>query len=191
MEIFVSASGTLIADLAVLGTVQRNSIQPDHIRSAIKGMFPDQWLPTTGVVDADVERAVLAGHLLIYYPGSQETMIGTTDAGRAQFRSLLLTDPGDALSPSVRALEAMQFCFLDLTDASTTRKVLNRIRRRTKQRLTALRQRTLKCPHAGRYTSLWISMETRRLETSAQLINLICSDVEYEVQDAASTGAIS
>ena len=187
----MSASGTTIADLAVLGVVQRTSVQPDRIRSAVKGLFPDQWLPTAGVVDAAVERAVSAGHLSICHPGSQETTISTTDAGRAQFQALLLTDPGDALSPAVRTLEAMQFCFLDLTDASTTRKVLNRIRRRTKQRLTALRQRTQKCPHAGRYASLWISMETRRLETSAQLINLVCSDVEHEVQDAASTGAIS
>ena len=187
----MSASGTTIADLAVLGVVQRTSVQPDRIRSAVKGLFPDQWQPTAGVVDAAVERAVSAGHLSICHPGSQETTIGTTDAGRAQFRALLLTDPGDALSPAVRTLEAMQFCFLDLADANTTRKVLNRIRRRTKQRLTALRQRTQKCPHAGRYASLWISMETRRLETSAQLINLVCSDVEHEVQDAASTGAIS
>jgi hypothetical protein len=187
----MNASGTTIADLAVLGVVQRTSVQPDRIRSAVKGLFPDQWQPTAGVVDAAVERAVSAGHLSICHPGSQETTISTTDTGRAQFQALLLTDPGDALSPAVRTLEAMQFCFLDLADANTTRKVLNRIRRRTKQRLTALRQRTQKCPHAGRYASLWVSMETRRLETSAQLINLVCSDVEHEIQDAAATGAIS
>mgnify|MGYP001391300209 FL=1 len=187
----MNISGTTIADLAVLGVVQRSSVQPDHIRSAVKGMFPDEWLPTAGVVDAAVERAVSAGHLTIRQSGSLETTIGTTDAGRAQFRALLLTDPGDALSPAVRALEAMQFCFLDLADTRTARKVLNRIRRRTKQRLAALRRRTQQCPHAGRYASLWISMETRRLETSAQLINLVCSDVEHEVQNSASTGSVS
>ena len=184
-------SGTTIADLAVLGVVQRTSVQPDHIRSAVKGMFPDQWQPTAGVVNATVERAVSAGYLSICHLGSGKTTIGTTDSGRAQLRALLLTDPGDALSPSVRALEAMQFCFLDLADASTARKVLNRIRRRTKQRLAALRQRTQQCPHEGRYASLWISMETRRLETSAQLINLVCSDVEHEVQNAATAGSAS
>ncbi len=187
----MSASGTIISDLAVLGTVQRTSIRPDHIRSAIKGMFPDQWLPTAGVIDAAVERAVSAGHLSIRNPKSLETTIGTTDAGRAQFRTLLLTDPGDVLSPAVRALEAMQFCFLDLADAGTARKVLSRIRRQMKRRLTALRQRTQQCPHAGRYANLWISMETRRLETSAQLINLVCSDVEHEVRDAVSPGSTS
>ena len=187
----MSASGTTIADLAVLGTVQRNSIQPDHIRSAIKGMFPDQWLPTAGVVDAAVERAISAGHLSIRDPESVETTIGTTDAGRAQFRALLLADPGDAFSPAVRALEAMQFCFLDLADASTARKVLNRIRRQTRQRLAALRQRSQQCPHAGRFASLWISMETRRLETSAQLINLVCYDVEHETRNATSTSSVS
>ena len=187
----MSASGTTIADLAVLGVVQRSSVQLDHIRSAVKGMFPDQWLPTAGVVDAAVERALSAGHLLVRQSGSLETTIGTTDAGRAQFRALLLTDPGDALSPAVRALEAMQFCFLDLADASTARRVLNRIRRQTRQRLAALRQRSQQCPHAGRYASLWISMETRRLETSAQLINLVRSDVELETQDATSTSSVS
>ena len=184
------ASGTTIADLAVLGVVQRSSVQPKHICSAVKGMFPDRWLPTAGVVDAAVERAVLAGHLAVYHPRLQDTKISTTAAGCRSFQALLLTDPGDTLSPAVQALEAMQFCFLDLADASTAKKVLVRIRRRTKQRLKALRQRAQQCPHAGRYASLWISMETRRLETSAQLINLVCSDVEHEVQDAASTGTI-
>ena len=187
----MSVSGTTIADLAVLGVVQRNSVQADHIRAAVKGMFPDQWLPTAGVVNAAVERAVSAGHLSIRQLESLGTTIETTDLGRAQFQALLLTDPGDALSPALRALEAMQFCFLDLADAGTAKKVLNRIRRRTKQRLTALRRRTQKCPHAGRYASLWISMETRRLETSAQLINLVCSDVEHEVQNPVPVGSIS
>ena len=187
----MNVSVTTIADLAVLGVVQRSSVQPDHIRSAVKGMFPDEWLPTASVVDAAVERAVSVGHLSIRHSGSLEITIDTTDAGRAQFRALLLTDPGDALSPAVRALEAMQFCFLDLADTRTAGKVLNRIRRRTKQRLMALRRRTQQCPHAGRYASLWISMETRRLETSAQLINLVCSDVEHEARDPASTGSVS
>ena len=177
----MSVSGTTIADLAVLGVVQRNSVQADHIRAAVKGMFPDQWLPTAGVVNAAVERAVSAGHLSIRQLESLGTTIETTDAGRAQFQALLLTDPG----------EAMQFCFLDLADAGTAKKVLNRIRRRTKQRLTALRRRTQKCPHAGRYASLWISMETRRLETSAQLINLVCSDVEHDVQNPVPVGSVS
>ena len=84
----MSVSGTTIADLAVLGVVQRNSVQPDHIRAAVKGMFPDQWLPTAGVVNAAVERAVSAGHLSIRQLESLGTTIETTDSGRAQFQAL-------------------------------------------------------------------------------------------------------
>ena len=72
--------------------------------------------------------------------------------------------------------------FLDFIDCDAARTVLFRARSRLQQRLSNFRQRSEKCPHTGRFTNLWLTIETDRLENSLKSLNLICQEIDDELQ---------
>mgnify|MGYP004257317405 CR=1 FL=1 len=112
--------------------------------------------------------------------GIRENQI--TELGKKRLHNLVLKDPGEGSSSKLLAWEFLQFCFLDFIDCDTARTVLFRTRSRLQQRLSNFRQRSELCPHTGRFTNLWLSIETDRLETSLKSLNLICEEIDDELQ---------
>ena len=160
-------SGTIV-DLAVLGVVHTRDTAPTQISKIAKSLVPDLWYPTTDVIKVAIQRCLDRTNFI---DGPLE-IISITDAGRRYLRELLLHNPGDQISPETLALEALQFCFLDTVDSEIAQHVLQRLHRRTRRRLEEFENRCRQCPHSGRFTNIWMDMETHRLETTARMLAL-------------------
>jgi hypothetical protein len=100
------------------------------------------------------------------------SLIRATNTRKQRIEDLLLSDPGEGLSPTVFALETMQMCLLDLVSANIAEIVLARIRERLQSRLSDFHHRSKQCLHVGQYTNLWFLLETHRLETSVHILDL-------------------
>ena len=160
-------SGTII-DLAVLGVVHARDTAPTQISKIAKSLVPDLWYPTTDVIKVAIQRCLDRTHFI---DGPLE-IVSITDAGRRYLRELLLHNPGDQISPETLALEALQFCFLDTVDSEIAQHVLQRLHRRTRRRLEEFENRCRQCAHSGRFTNIWMGMETHRLETTVRMLAL-------------------
>jgi hypothetical protein len=163
---------TVIVELAVLGVCHNQSLFLRKIITITKNIMPEIWNPTADVVMSAIERCIKTGHLTMDDPTAiPSPMIKITKAGKQQLKNLLLNDTGYIKSTSGVALETMQMCLLDLVNSDIAESVLVRIRERLKNQLSDFRQRSKKCLHVGQYTNLWFLIETRRLETSVQLLD--------------------
>lgn len=158
-------TGVSIADLAVLGIASGGPIEANQIADIAKTLVPEHWQATVSVVTAVIERNLSAG--LLYWSGNYaaDKQLKITSEGNAKIRALLLCPP-EVLAPSATpAAEAVQFCFLDTTDASTAKTVLQRFQENLECRLTSCEQRSAKCRHSERYKNFWFAMEQRRLKS--------------------------
>lgn len=162
--------GTIIADLAVLGTVQRGPATADRLPAVAKSLVPEYWQPTAAVIEAAIGRNMAAGAL------RADGALALTEAGRVRFSALILSDTGSLACPAALALEALQFCFLDCADADTAARALARLAVRLEHRLTDLEIRCRQCPHRGRYAALWMEFEQRRLKEMARLLAAVSCD---------------
>ena len=165
--------GGTIVHLAVLGVVHTRDTGPTQISKIAKSLVPDLWCPTTDVIMVAIQRCLDRAHFI---EGPLE-IVSITDAGRRYLRELLLHNPGDPISPETLALEALQFCFLDTADSEIAQRVLERLHRRTRRRLEEFENRCRQCAHSGRFTTIWMGMETRRLETAARMLALACDGI--------------
>ena len=165
--------GGTIVHLAVLGVVHTRDTDPTQISKIAKSLVPDLWCPTTDVIMVAIQRCLDRAHFI---EGPLE-IVSITDAGRRYLRELLLHNPGDPISPETLALEALQFCFLDTADSEIAQRVLERLHRRTRRRLEEFENRCRQCAHSGRFTTIWMGMETRRLETAARMLALACDGI--------------
>ncbi len=172
-----------IGEFSVLGICYNNPLHFEQIVSAAKNLMPEQWSPTAEVVDASIDRCVDVGYLSLKENNqSFSKFVQITEFGKKRLRSLVLKDPGEEISSRLPAWEFLQFCFLDFIDCDAARTVLFRARSRLQQRLSNFRQRSEKCPHTGRFTNLWLTIETDRLENSLKSLNLICQEIDDELQ---------
>ena len=171
-----------IGEFSVLGICYNHPLHFEKIISAAKNLMPELWSPTAEVVDTSVYRCVSAGYLTLKKNQSLSDFVQITELGKKRLHNLVLKDPGECSSSKLLAWEFLQFCFLDFIDCDTARTVLFRTRSRLQQRLSNFRQRSELCPHTGRFTNLWLSIETDRLETSLKSLNLICEEIDDELQ---------
>ena len=171
-----------IGEFSVLGICYNNPLHFEKIIIAAKNLMPELWSPTAEVVDTSVYRCVSAGYLTLNKKQAISESVQITALGKQRLNSLVLRDPGEALSSKLFAWEFLQFCFLDFIDCDTARTVLFRTRTRLQQRLSNFRQRSELCPHTGRFTNLWFSIETNRLESSLNTLNLICEEIDDELR---------
>ena len=172
-----------IGEFSVLGITYNQPLHFEKIISAAKNLMPELWSPTAEVVDTSVYRCVSAGYLILKKDNkSISNFVQITELGKKRLHSLVLRDPGEGMSSKLLAWEFLQFCFLDFIDFDTARTVLLRTRSRLQQRLSNFRQRSELCPHTGRFTNLWLSIETDRLENSLKSLNLICKEIDDELQ---------
>ena len=177
---FLSAND--IGEFSVLGICYKHPLHFDKIIAAAKNLMPELWSPTAEVVDTSVYRCVSAGCLTLNKNEALSDFVQITALGKERLHSLVLRDPGEELTSKLLAWEFLQFCFLDFIDCDTARTVLFRTRSRLQQRLSNFRQRSKLCPHTGRFTNLWLSIETNRLETSLNSLNIICEEIDDELQ---------
>ena len=180
-----------IGEFSVLGICYNNPLHFEKIVIAAKNLMPELWSPTAEVVDTSVYRCVSAGYLTLNKNQAVSESVQITALGKQRLHSLVLRDPGEELSSKLFAWEFLQFCFLDFIDCDTARTVLFRTRTRLQQRLSDFRQRSELCPHMGRFTNLWFSIETNRLETSLDTLNLICKEIDDELQLAKFNARVS
>jgi hypothetical protein len=169
-------SVNILTDLAVLGIAHQGPITINQITAVAKSLVPELWSPTSGVIDAAVQRNCQTGHLSKEKKEAKFPLLKLTETGHAQIQSLLLCDPGVLVSPATQAVEAIQFCLLDAASRPTAELVLTRLQNRQKKRLADLRNRCRNCPHDGKYTSLWMGMEQRRLAAVEQMLTMVSID---------------
>lgn len=169
-------TGASIVDLAILGIASDGPIEADRIAAVAKALVPEHWQPTASVIAAVIERNLVTGHLRRTGNHIRDEHITVTAQGGEKIRSLLLCPP-EALAPSAQpAAEAIQLCFLDVTDAQTAQSVLSRYRNRLKTRLETFARRSAQCPHVGRFKTFWIDMEQRRLQSMVQFLAGVAED---------------
>jgi hypothetical protein len=173
-----------IGEFSVLGICYKHPLHFEKVITAAKNLMPELWSPTAEVVDTSVYRCVSAGYLTLNKNEAFSDFVQITAQGKKRLHSLVLRDPGEELTSKLFAWEFLQFCFLDFIDCDTARTVLFRTRSRLQQRLSNFRQRSELCPHTGRFTNLWLSIETNRLETSLNSLNIICEEIDDELQIA-------
>jgi len=169
-------TGISIADLAVLGIASGGPIGANRIAAVAKALVPEHWQPTVSVITAGIERNLSAGLLRNRKDYLSDEQFTVTAEGNAKFRALLLCSP-EALAPSaIPAAEAIQFCFLDYTDASTAKTVLLRFQENLRCRLTSCEQRSAKCRQRGRYKNFWLEMEQHRLKSMASFLATVSDE---------------
>ena len=171
-----------IGEFSILGICYSKPLHFDKIITVAKNLMPEFWSPTADVVDTCVYRCVNAGYLKLNKTNALSDFVQITALGKKRLHNLVLRNPSDECSSKLYAWEFLQFCFLDFIDYDTAKTVLFNLRSRLQERLSNFRQRSELCPHTGRYTNLWLSIETSRLETSLNSINLICEEIDDELQ---------
>ena len=175
-----------IGEFSVLGICYSHPLHFEKIITVAKNLMPELWSPTADVVDTSVYRCVSAGYLKLNKIQTFSQSVQITALGKDRLHNLVLRDPGDESGSKLHAWEFLQFCFLDFIDCDTAKTVLFSLRSRLQERLSNFRQRSESCPHTGRYIKLWLSIETNRLETSLNTLNLICKEIDDELQIAKS-----
>jgi hypothetical protein len=172
-DVLMQFSENIIIELATLGVCHNQSLSSRKIISIIKNLIPELWSPTAEVVMSTIERCLDTDHLTIDdVTAISPAMMRTTSTGKQRLEDLLLSDPGEGLSPTIFALETMQICLLDLVSANIAESVLARIRERLQSKLSDFHHRSKQCLHVGQYTNLWFLLETRRLESSVHILDL-------------------
>lgn len=171
-----------IGEFSILGICYSKPLQFNKIITVAKNLMPEFWSPTADVVHTFVYRCISAGYLKLNQTQAHSEFVQITAFGKERLHNLVLKDPGDESSSKLYAWEFLQFCFLDFIDCDTAKNVLFGLRSRLQERLSNFRQRSELCPHTGRYTNLCLSIETSRLETSLNRINLICEEIDDEHQ---------
>ncbi len=169
-------SGTMIADLAVLGIAHQHPLPVDRIAVIAKALVPDLWQPTRDVIAASGQRNLKAHFLNRNCQNSKADELVLTDAGSNQVIKLLRHDTGDHTQPSTLVLDALQFCFLDFADTATKISVLNRHTARLERRLAQFEDRCRKCPHQGRFSRMWMAAERSRFECMARLLEDVSAE---------------
>ena len=185
-------TGNILADLAVLGISQQHPITVIRVSLVAKTLVPDLWQPTVTVIEEAIYRNLDAGYLkVIVSPVDNTESVALTISGADRISSLLLHDTGSLASAATLALEAVQFCFLDLANHDTTTRVLTNLRVKLRQRLAQFESRCQRCPHGGRFTRLWMTNEQNRMENMARLLAEVSNEAganrhsSYYLQEAA------
>ena len=184
---------TIIIELATLGVCHNQPLSSRNVITIVKEIIPELWNPTAEVVMSTIERCLNTGHLIIDDITSfSPAMLRATSRGKQRLEALLLSDPGEGLSPTVIALETMQMCLLDLVSANIAESVLTRIRERLQNRLSDFRHRSKQCPHVGQYKNLCFLLEMHRLESSIHILDLAYDKINRDhITQTCSSGALT
>ena len=159
-----------LSDLVVLALAAKRHTTIGQIVNVAKSLIPEFWSPTAEVIEAAVDRNLTAGYLASQLHDRSEAQIFLTHTGRQQFSNLLLLAPSMQFPGRVSAWTTVQLCCLDLADGKTVAVALERLLARISENIRAVRDRSEKCPHSGRFTRAWFELEQHRLEMMARVI---------------------
>ena len=171
-------SVNILTDLAVLGITHHRPLAIGQVASIAKSLVPELWNPTNSVIFSAVRRNIQINYLKKEKTGKKSYNIKLTKKGHVQLQNLLLCDPGELVSPTTQAVEAIQFCLLDAASPPTAEMVLIRLQNRQRKRLEDLQHRCLNYPHNGRYLNLWMGMEQRRIAAAEQMLTMIYKEAK-------------
>ncbi len=163
-------SGNDIADLTILGTLHQHSRTYEVLAGNAKSLIPELWNPTADVLDQAISRNLEAGYIN-HHKGIPFSQYSLSRAGNDHFLYLMTLDAGPRNSAFARALEALQFCFLDGACPAAAATILDRHHERIIERLTELRRRCHQRPGSGAYARLWMETEQRRLELTMKMLS--------------------
>lgn len=159
-----------LSDLVVLALAVKRHTTVRQIVSVAKSLIPEFWSPTAEVIESAIDRNLTAGCLAPELLGRSDVQICLTPKGKQKFTELLLLAPSIQFPGRVSAWTTVQLCCLDLADGKTVAIALERLLARISDNIRAVRHRSEKCPHSGRFTRAWFEMEQHRLETMARVI---------------------